>query len=229
MASSDQTTPSRLLDYLPDIYRDQEHPFLSQYLKAFEKILIGRDDSIKIPAAEEGAPSTSLEETIARIATLFDPFSTPADFLPWLASWAALSLRADFDENTQRSFIANIIQLYRRRGTKNNLIELLKIYTGIAPTIDENATPAASNAQSNTAYFFRVSILLANPTPDEVNRQRAIASALIDAERPAYTYYELDMNFAGLRLGTYDDQANADYHATIDTDTFIGIVPDNAK
>lgn len=228
MANSNQNMPSRLLDSLPDIYRDQEHPFLSRYLSAFEKILIGRDDGIKIPAGEEGASSTSLEETIARIATLFDPFMTPADFLPWLASWAALSLRADLDEKTQRSFISNIIQLYRRRGTKNNLIELLQIFTGIAPTVDEDATPTTSEAQSN-AHFFRVSIMLANPTPDEVNRQRAIAIALIDSEKPAYTYYELDMNFAGLRLGDYEDKDKSDYHATIETDTFIGIVPDDAK
>jgi phage tail-like protein len=228
MAISDENMPSKLLDYLPDIYRDEEHPFLSQYLAAFEKILIGRDDGVKIPAEEEGASSTSLEETIARIATLFDPFSTPVDFLPWLASWAALSLRADLDEKTQRSFISNIIQLYRRRGTKDNLIKLLQIFTGIAPTVDENATPTKPGARGE-AHFFRVSILLANPTPEEVNRQRAIARSLIDSEKPAYTYYELEMNFAGLRLGDYEDQGKTDYHATIDIDTFIGIVPADAQ
>src|SRR5215213_6109758 len=103
MPGPDDNMPSKLLDYLPDIYRDEEHPFLSRYLSAFEKILIGRDDGVKIPSETEGASSTSLEETIARIATLFDPFRTPPDFLPWLASWAALSLRADLDEKTQRS------------------------------------------------------------------------------------------------------------------------------
>ena len=35
--------PSGLLQYLPAIYR--EDPFLGQFLLAFEKILLGRDDS----------------------------------------------------------------------------------------------------------------------------------------------------------------------------------------
>ena len=229
MAGSDQDTPSRLLDYLPEIYRDQEHPFLSRYLSAFEKILVGRDDGVEIPAEDRGAPGKSLEETIAAVAALFDPFSTPPDFLPWLAGWAALSLRADLSEQTQRSFISKIIRLYRRRGTKNNLIELLQIFTGVAPTVDEDARPATSVAQSG-AHFFRVSILLASPTPDEVNRQRAIARSLIDSEKPAYTYYELDMNFAGLRLGDYEDnKEGSSYHATVEVDTFIGIVPTDLK
>jgi hypothetical protein len=95
--------------------------------------------------------------------------------------------------------------------------------------VDEDARPATSVAQSG-AHFFRVSILLASPTPDEVNRQRAIARSLIDSEKPAYTYYELDMNFAGLRLGDYEDnKEGSSYHATVEVDTFIGIVPTDLK
>src|SRR3954469_16841473 len=117
MMEVDRKTPSKLLDYLPGIYRGQE--VLSAYLSAFEKVLIGRKDDLRIPAVQqEGASSSSLEETIANIAALFDPITTPKDFLPWLASWAALSLRADLDPEQQGSFIANIIRLYRRRGTK---------------------------------------------------------------------------------------------------------------
>ncbi|HEX8921573.1 MAG TPA: hypothetical protein VF766_08855, partial [Pyrinomonadaceae bacterium] len=93
MPEVDRKTPSKLLDYLPEIYRDQG--FLSGYLSAFEKILIGRKDDLRIPGgAAGGAAPKSLEETIASVATLFDPVTTPKDFLPWLASWAALSLRA---------------------------------------------------------------------------------------------------------------------------------------
>ena len=214
-------TPSSLLGYLPAIYQDT---FLGQYLSAFEKLLLGRND--------ETPPAThlnGLEETIDAIALYFDPNQTPREFLSWLAGWAALSLRADLDEATQRSFIAQIIQLYRRRGTKDNLVKLLTIFTGIEPTVDEDAKPSAADAPDDSAYFFKVSILMASPQPDEVNRQRAIARSLIEMEKPAYTYYELEMNFAGIRLGDYAEQGKPDYQATIGTDTFIGIVPEGIK
>ena len=215
MTDMDRTTPSKLLDYLPDIYRDQEHTFLSRYLSAFEKILIGRGDDVKIPSEAEGASSKSLEETIADIATLFDPSFTPKDFLPWLASWAALSLRADLDEGHQRKFIANIIRLYRRRGTKDNLIELLQIFTGTTPEIDEDAMPGAdfrkrysySNPpRSKPPHFFKVAILLADPDEKTVERQRAIARALIDLEKPSHTFYELEIKFASMRIGNFTDR-----------------------
>lgn len=209
-------TPSSLLDYLPAIYRER---FLGRYLSAFEKILLGRNDEAQ-PEHLNG-----LEETIDAIALYFDPNKTPQEFLSWLAGWAALSLRADLDVDKQREFIAQIIQRYRRRGTKDNLIRLLTIFTGITPTIDENARPSSANAPVGSAYFFKVSIRMASPQPDEVNRQRAIARSIIEMEKPAHTSYELDMNFAGIRLGSYADRTQPGYHATIGKDTFIGIVP----
>lgn len=218
LPASGSNTASSLLGYLPAIYQDA---FLGQYLSAFEKLLLGRND--------EGPPAphlNGLEETIDAIALYFDPQETPTEFLSWLAGWAALSLRADLDQETQRSFIEQIIQLYRRRGTKENLIKLLTIFTGITPTVDEDAEPSAAGAPDDSAYFFKVSILMASPQPDEVNRQRAIARSLIEMEKPAYTYYELEMNFAGMRLGDYANHTDPNYHATIGQDTFIGIVPD---
>src|ERR1700754_2370017 len=108
----------KLLDYLPAIYR--EHPFLKEYLSAFEKLLLDRIDGVKIPRVNEEAKprrqkeltplenpqSHGLEKLIDAIPDLFDPLSTPEDFLPWLASWVALSLRADLDVGEQRNFIA---------------------------------------------------------------------------------------------------------------------------
>ena len=212
MTDVNRYTPSRLLDYLPDIYRDDEHPFLGRYLSAFEKILIGRDDEVAIPGGTEGASSSSLEEMIAGISRYFDPRITPKDFLPWLANWAALSLRADLDEGQQRSFTANIIRLYRLRGTKDNLIELLKLYTGTTPVVDEDATPSkdfqARYYYPSTAHFFKVSIFLGETDEKTVEQKRAIATALIELEKPAHTFFELEIRFASMRIGSYADKDN---------------------
>ena len=83
------------------------------------------------------AAPLAFERTIAGIATYFDPSRTPEDFLPWLASWTAFSLRADLGRDKQRDFIAKIISLYRRRGTKQNLVDLLKIFTVATPRVED--------------------------------------------------------------------------------------------
>src|SRR6185295_2826017 len=113
MSTSTSERPVHLLEYLPAIYH--EDPLLERFLRAFQQLLVGN---------EEGGPP-SLEQTIAGIATLFDPMDTPREFLGWLAGWTAFTLRADLEPDLQRKFIANIIQRYRRRGTLENLRQLL--------------------------------------------------------------------------------------------------------
>lgn len=217
------TNSGKLLDYLPAIYH--EHPFLNEYLSAFEKILLGRDDGVKIFGEKR-----SLEETIDNIPALFDPRITPKDFLPWLASWAALTLRADLDEGEQRAFIANIIQRYRRRGTKENLIELLKIFTQITPDIDEDAIPSEEFRKKfdqfkegeRPLHFFKVTVWLTDPASETVQRKREIAQAIIDLEKPAHTFYEFEMRFRSMQIGEYSDKDEG-YRATLGVDTLINI------
>jgi phage tail-like protein len=213
------TESNKLLDYLPAIYR--EHPFLTDYLSAFEKILLGRNDGVT-------AETRSLEETIDAIPNLFDPRVTPKDFLPWLASWVALTLRADLGEGEQRGFVANIIQRYRRRGTKENLIELLKIFTQTTPEIDEDAVPSADfkaqypqfkDAVTTPLHFFKVSVLLTNPTEETVKLKREIAHAIIQLEKPAHTFYELETRFESMQIGNYSDKGK--YRANLGVDTLI--------
>lgn len=225
MTRVNTTGSDKLLDYLPAIYR--EHSFLNEYLSAFEKILLGRNDGVTIPGGKVGAETRSLEETIDRIPDLFDPLETPDDFLPWLASWAALSLRADLGAKEQRWFIANIIQRYRRRGTKENLIELLRIFTQTTSQIDEDAFPSEEFISQHPQFkderplhFFSVTVLLSKPTQEIVQRKREIARALIELEKPAHTFYELVTKFPSMQIGDYSDKAKG-YSATLGEDTLI--------
>ena len=224
------TNSKRLVEYLPAIYR--EDPFLEKYLSAFEKILLGRNDDKKIPGEKDGAETRSLEETIDAIPSLFDPAKTPPDFLPWLAGWVALSLRADLDVGAQRNFVANIIQRYHRRGTKNNLIELLRLFTTTMPEIDERAVPSADfkarhrefDYNVHPLHFFKVSVLLTNPTPtaEALKRTREIAHAIIELEKPAHTFYELETNFQSMQIEDKPDYSAKDkYRAILGVNTLI--------
>jgi phage tail-like protein len=198
------TQPSSLLQYLPAIYR--EDPFLGGFLLAFEKLLFGLDDGVDLPATRAAYPRAGLEQTVAAIATFFDPYKTPEDFLPWLASWTAFSLRADLATEKQRHFLANIISLYRRRGTKENLVDLLKIFTIGKPTVTEIL-------HGNPPHFFTVTLTLERALPEVQLRQIAIALALVELEKPAHTNFELHPEFLGMQIGVT---------STIGKDTQIG-------
>lgn len=223
MATSAAQSPSSLLQYLPAIY--QEHPFIGQFLLAFEKLLLGRDDEVPFPKLEGVEfPAKGLEESIAEIAYYFDPKLIPEEFLPWLASWTAFTLRADLDVMKQRDFIAKIIPLYRWRGTKANLQRLLKIYTVGTPTISEHADAELQICVRSTIgkdtyvggvlpHFFRVTISLPRAAPAVQERQMAIAHALIELEKPAHTFYELKLAFPSMRIGR---------HSTVGVDTLLG-------
>lgn len=175
----------RLLSYLPAIYRDE--PLAGRYLWAFEQLLEG------------------LEHRIDELPRQFDPAEASEDFLPWLSSWVAFTLRADLDASRQREFLRKVVSLYRRRGTKENLYELLRIFTrGGEPNITEDP---------ERPHYFKVTMRL---PPDEVPeqlRQSAIAHALIELEKPAHTYYDLDLRFPTMQI---------EVTSTIGVDTLIG-------
>ena len=205
MPENHSNNTSLLLKHLPSIY--QEDTFLCRFLLAFEKVLLGRADQVLFEYK-------GLEEIIANIASLFEADKTPEGFLEWLASWTALSLRADLSVEKQREFIANIVQLYKNRGTKQNLWKLLHIFlednTGLDITepgayemqIGEHATIGEDTyLGGGPPHFFCVTIAIREASPELLARQQEIARALIDLEKPAHTYYDLKISFLTMQIG----------------------------
>jgi phage tail-like protein len=177
-AQQEQPATSSYLEFLPAIFR--QDPFAGQFLLAFETVLSGAG----------GQPG--LETTISRIADYFDPVTTEAEFLPWLAGWVTLSLRADWDEQTQRGFIQQIVPLYRLRGTKAGLERLLELYTGQLPEVDDDF--------EQPGHFFQVRLRLTEADPVLLQRKQQIARAIIDQEKPAHTFYALQVAVPTMRL-----------------------------
>jgi phage tail-like protein len=214
----------KLLDYLPAIY--QEDAFLNQFLLAFEEILLGRPSDPNFPAR-------GLEQTIARLPRLFDPSTTPDQFLSWLAGWVAFSVRADLDPIQQRAFIAQVIPLYRRRGTKENLQALLQLFVRGEPTIRE---PGGAEFQIGVSsrigqdtflaggapHYFEVVINLAKDLDATLQaRQIEIARALIELEKPAHTYFKLiPQSLSTMQIGK---------QSTLGVDTILGTPPNNTQ
>lgn len=163
----------RLPAYLPAIYREQQ--LVGQYLWAFEQVLL------------------DLEQKIGGMASLFDPEETPPEFLPWLSTWVAFTLRAALDTEQQRQFLARIVPLYRQRGTLKNLQSLLSIFTKGVPIVSELD-------DLDAPHRFRVTLSLFKGTAEVQLRQIAIAHALIALEKPAHTDYELKLEFPTMQI-----------------------------
>jgi phage tail-like protein len=210
----------KLLDYLPAIY--QEDPFLQRFLLAFDDILLGS-------ASDTNFPAQGIEQTIAQIPKLFDPQETPAQFLAWLAEWTAFTVRNDLEPIQQRAFIARVIPLYRRRGTKENLKELLTIFVSGEPTIIEPGVTEFQIGKTSSIgvdtflaggapHYFEVTINIPKGLDSNLQlRQIEIAHALIELEKPAHTYYNLDANVL--------DTIQIGIKSTIGVDTVLGTPP----
>lgn len=232
---SEQPSKS-LLEYLPGPYRSGE--FISRFLAVFEKILLGRNEFIDlekdgsaIPESQKNIMFKGLEQQVKEISSIFNPLSTqehplsaPENFLGWLSDWTGFILREDLSLEEQRKFLAKIIQLYKRRGTKENLKKLLQIFTIGQPTIEETE---ASRFQigitskigvdtfvgGSPPHFFSVIIAVVHTDGATIEKLKSIASSLIDLEKPAHTSYKLILEHPTMQIG---------HHSSVGVDTIIG-------
>lgn len=178
---------SSYLANLPAVF--QADPFLGRFLLAFERLLSGW------PGAEKDGLPPGLEQTLDHIHIFFNPRATgnadgqtPAEFLPWLAGWLALTLREDWDEAEKRRLMNRIVSLYRLRGTRRGLQQMLNTYLGMEMHAHERVSITEFD---NPPHYFQVAITLTKLDPEQLRRQERIARAIIDHEKPAHTVYAL--------------------------------------
>jgi phage tail-like protein len=126
---------SSYLRYLPPVLW-QDDPVAPEFslgamLRIFEKILTGITDDVSLPHGDH--EHASITDQIAQLHRLFDPWTTPEQFLPWLASWVALDFPTLqdiplWDEYQRRKVTSDIAQIYRLRGRKAGLNKYLDLY-----------------------------------------------------------------------------------------------------
>lgn len=204
MNANKSESVSTYQQYLPAIL--QEDIFTGQFLLAFEKILSGLGTASSkekiITGDTQNIPG--LEEIIDNINLYFNPQKTPDEFLPWLAGWVALSLRNDWEVEVKRAFIQQIVGLYRLRGTKAGLIEILSIYlknSGFGEKVE------VFDQFTNFPNYFQVRLTLKDRDPEKYWRQAKIAKAIIDQEKPAQTFYSLKILVPTMRLALNRDDS----------------------
>ena len=109
------------LGYLPEIYQTEPESksFIERYLNIFQSLY------------------EDLEQDISRIARYFDPDVVEGEFLQWLAEWVAIDDAYIWDEEKLRYLIKNGMRIYRMRGTRQALAEMVELYLGEKPYIVE--------------------------------------------------------------------------------------------
>lgn len=197
---------SSYLNYLPGIYQAdaEKGALIGRYLKIFEKILSGIDDGVK--AAEHDIEG--IEQVIDRIHEFYAPETTTREFLDWLAGWAALILREDWDETSKRRLLRRIIPLYQKRGTREGLAQYLEIFVGPDVAVEEDfpgiVVGTASTVGVDTfvgglmPHFFIVTITFAGAANiGFIQNYVASTRAVLDLEKPAHTCYLLRFSYPG--------------------------------
>lgn len=171
-------------------------PQLGRVLLAFERILDGA-------ALPEGTPEPAepgLTRTIERLPTYLRPGPgeaearrAPAEFVPWLARWVAVSLRDEWDDETRRRVVAEATGLYRLRGTRDGLRRMIAVYVGL---------PEAVTIVEFTAvtHFFQVEVSLPSRDPKALARYDRSIRAIVDQEKPAHTFYGLRFALPSMQL-----------------------------
>ncbi|MBD2341675.1 hypothetical protein H6G64_32570 [Calothrix sp. FACHB-156] len=196
--NGNNSTVSDYLQYLPATL--QSDLFLGQFLRAFEQVLTGKyTDSEKSPGIlrQDIVEPLGLEVVLNAIHTYFDPEKTPDEFLPWLAGWIALSLRDDWEEQTKRQFIRDMVPLYQLRGTRAGLEKILSLYLKSLGLPDK---VTIFELDGFPAHYFQVQLGLPKSEQSVYWRQVRIAKAIIEQEKPAHTYYGLKILTPTMRL-----------------------------
>jgi len=115
-----------LLRFLPSVYQPRtpgERTFLRDFLWIFQHLY------------------DSVSRRIDTIHELFNPYTTPTEFLPWLASWFAVSFDETMDEARRRRILREAAALYRIRGTREAIERMVKLFVGIEVKLIENRWP----------------------------------------------------------------------------------------
>jgi phage tail-like protein len=239
--------PSQYLDHLPQLFRKLTPVgmpnFLGEYLKIFEALLAGRDDARD---QNNKQIAEGIEELISGFTACLDAGLTPvadtaaatytSDFLNYLASWVALVFDQNWPLEKKRAWLQKIVALYRKRGTRSGLTEYLHMFIGQRVRVEELArqfvvgNPDNSLVGVNTyiagaaAYYFQVRFNYGFPPEtfvlSEWNNYAKGIRTIVDLEKPAHTYYDLDTRTPGIIVGGVAHPQNA-ARSTVGKDTLI--------
>jgi phage tail-like protein len=224
-----------LMDWMPALYRESmptatdagsesTGDLLSRFLKAFDRLLLDNDWTGDDSRAGTAFDEEPLEAKINHLPLYFSAEETPEEFLSWLAGWVALSFRPELNSKRRRKLLASIVPLYRIRGTRRYVEEILRICVDAIPAVIDSSIPAMQISINSRVgvdtfigggppHYFRVRLTAPKLNASEVEVQLRLAASLIELSKPAHTLYELEAITCALQIGVC---------CTVGMDTILG-------
>ena len=101
------------ISYLPEVYQaNDENHFLERYLAMFQTLY------------------EDLNREIERMPLLFDVDTAEMKVLQWLAEWLDISGSYMWSQEQLRTLLSRAVELYKNRGTREGILEFIRLYTG---------------------------------------------------------------------------------------------------
>lgn len=171
------------LEYLPEVY--QTDPAGSSFTQRFLGIFQSLYDD--------------LDEDIRQAARRFDPEVAGGEYLEWLASWLDVEDGYLWPEEKLRTLVRRGMELYRIRGTRRYVAEMVELYTGREPWVVEysqvepfltDTGRAALLGELYGANPYMVTVILPGSALESSDAYKALLR-IIDNARPAWVEVNL--------------------------------------
>jgi phage tail-like protein len=115
-----------------------------------------------------------------------DPFLTPSDFLDMLSAWVAFPIDGNWSDDQARRLVATAVDLYRWRGTRRGLADLVRAYTGVEPEVTDSGGTAWSEepdapVPGSPDPAVRVAVAIPADVPSDLERLTRLIAANVPA------------------------------------------------
>ncbi len=101
------------ISYLPEIYQaNDREQFLERYLAVFQTL------------------HEEMNRKIREIPNILDVDSADYDYLVWLSGWLDIAGSYMWSEKQLAALLRNGVSLYKRRGTRQGILDFIRLYTG---------------------------------------------------------------------------------------------------
>jgi phage tail-like protein len=137
--------------------------------------------------------------TIDNFWAYLDPALAPIDFVEWLAGWVGIELDQTWPEQRRRQLVARAIKLYERRGTAEGLADLIELYVGVRPTVEDSGGVAWSAAPGADLPGTGQPTLTIRLTADETSIDAARLENMVVTNKPAHVVHRVEIRPARRR------------------------------
>ena len=169
--------------YLPELYQSNGtgNSFTDRFLGVFQSLY------------------SDLDEEIGDVARCFDPDVAGGEYLEWLAGWLDVEDGYLWPEEKLRALVRRGMELYRIRGTRRSMVEMVKLYTGREPWVVEYSQVEPFFTDLGRASLLRelygespymVTLILDGSALDSPEAHKALLR-IIDNAKPAWVEVNL--------------------------------------